>query len=307
MTLKDTSHHLKHHHNSKRTPKQHISKLKLAIISVILVLLGFGLFYGYIYINQQIEISQARLAEEKRIAEKKAIADALEVKRNEPVYINLPNANQIRAIVDDYDAATSIWKLVGKTNPISIDYVPSNLIVPGVATRTDKSIDEQSVRADIEQPLKDLFGAAANASNQLMIGSGYRPASLQTLYFNSAANAYGEEAASQSIARPGQSEHQLGLAVDLTTTSRECYLEACFGDTADGKWLENNSYKFGFILRYPSDKVAVTGYQYEPWHFRYVGVDLATALHDSGLTLDEAWPYIQTALTTLRNNGAVSR
>jgi D-alanyl-D-alanine carboxypeptidase len=123
--------------------------------------------------------------------------------------------------------------------------------------------------------------------------------------FSSLAASVGETVANQSIARPGQSEHQTGLAVDISTVSRNCYLQECFADTSDGQWLANNSYKYGFILRFPEDKVAITGYQYEPWHFRYVGVDLATALYESGLTLDEAWPYLEKALTTLKSNGAI--
>ena len=66
-----------------------------------------------------------------------------------------------------------------------------------------------------------------------------------------------------------------------------------------------NAHKFGFILRYPEGKENITGYMYEPWHYRYVGVELATGIHNSGLTLDEAWPYLQDALTTLKKNGAI--
>jgi D-alanyl-D-alanine carboxypeptidase len=138
-----------------------------------------------------------------------------------------------------------------------------------------------------------------------MIGSGYRPASLQKIYFDSYASSAGIEAANQYVAYPGQSEHQTGLAVDITTVSRNCYLTECFADTSDGQWLANNSYKYGFTLRYPKGKESITGYQYEPWHFRYVGIDLATALYESELTLDEAWQYLQEANDTLRSNGAI--
>lgn len=82
-------------------------------------------------------------------------------------------------------------------------------------------------------------------------------------------------------ARPGHSEHQTGLAVDIND------LEETFENTPEGKWLAENSYKYGFILRYPKGKENITGYNYEPWHFRYIGMDLATAVYISGLTYDE--------------------
>lgn len=279
----------------RRKRKSIIKKYILLFIILTISIIGY---FSFQYLSTQYRIEQ-----EKQVAIEKAAAK--EAKRKEAVYISLPGAQPIRATVDDYSLPSSIWTLVNKSNPISIDYVPAPVAIPGVASREDKSDEERSVRSDIEQPLMNLFTSASSASNQLMIGSGYRSAALQEYYFSNAVNAYGDEAANQSTARPGQSEHQLGLAVDLSTVSRDCYLENCFGDTADGKWLENNSYKYGFILRYPENKVDITGYEYEPWHFRYVGIELATAIHDSGLTLDEAWPYIETALNTLRKNGAI--
>jgi D-alanyl-D-alanine carboxypeptidase len=186
-----------------------------------------------------------------------------------------------------------------------MDYVPKGPKVPDVATRTDKSVEERSVRSDIEPELIKLFAGAKENGYSLLIASGYRSASLQSIYFNSLAGSVGETVANQSIARPGQSEHQTGLAVDISIISYKCYLDNCFGNTADGMWLVDNSYKYGFIQRYPLNKENVTGYRYESWHFRYVGVDLATALHDSGLTLDEAWPYLEKADQTLHKNGAI--
>ncbi|MEI7918373.1 MAG: M15 family metallopeptidase [Candidatus Saccharibacteria bacterium] len=226
-------------------------------------------------------------------------------RKKQPVYITLPGAKQIRATVADYSITSNIWTLVNKNNSIPISYVPDGLVIPSVTTQTNKSDSERSVRSDIETPLINMFTAASDAGYQLMISSGYRSAAVQKSILDNAINSVGLAAANQSIALPGQSEHQTGLATDISTVSRNCYFDTCFGDTSDGQWLVNNSYKYGFILRYPSGKESTTGYQYEPWHFRYVGIDLATALHDSGLTLDEAWPYLQTADDTLRTNDAI--
>jgi len=282
--------------------------LRIVIVFISIVVFGAAAYGSFVFIKADQVVQQQKQAEKvKRDKELalKAIADAKEAKRKEPVIITLPGAKPITALVGDYLLTDSIWAIVSKTHPISIDYVPASLKIPAVATRTDKSTDERSVRSDIETPLANMFTAANTDGNQLMIGSGYRSAALQTIYFNSLANSIGQEAANQSVARPGESEHQTGLAVDITTVSRNCYLAECFAETSDGQWLANNSYKYGFILRYPKGKENITGYRYEPWHFRYVGIDLATALYESGLTLDQAWTYLETADTTLRTNGAI--
>jgi D-alanyl-D-alanine carboxypeptidase len=272
------------------------------IISIVFIAIIASLTLALIK-NFEAE-QKAKQQDNARILAAKAQA-AIEAKKKQPVYITLPGAKPIRAIVQDYSQPSSIWAIVSKTHPISVDYVPPDLKIPGVPTRTDKSNDERSVRADIEIPVKNLFDAAAAAGHNLMIGSGYRSAAQQKIYFNNLAASVGEAEANQAIAYPGQSEHQTGLAMDISTLSQSCYLDQCFATTADGLWLADNSYRFGFILRFPKGAETITGYQYEPWHFRYVGIDLATALHESGLTLDQAWPYLQTADATLRQNGAI--
>ncbi len=91
----------------------------------------------------------------------------------------------------------------------------------------------------------------------------------------------------QAVARPGYSEHQTGLAADVSRADGACELKACFSQTAEGQWLATRAWDYGFILRYPEGKEMATGYEYEPWHIRYVGVELARAVRDSGQTLEE--------------------
>ncbi|QQS18262.1 M15 family metallopeptidase [Candidatus Saccharibacteria bacterium] len=223
------------------------------------------------------------------------------------VELVLPNASPITARVEDYNQPTSLWAVVSKEHPLpDAHFVPAGLAVPPVRTRIDKSIAEQSLRSDIEPDVIALFGAAEAAGHSVMVASGYRSYEQQQIYFTSYSRQYGEEAANKFSARPGQSEHQTGLAFDVSLTSRECYLEICFSEREAGKWFAAHSYEYGFILRYPEDKTAITQYQYEPWHFRYVGRDLAKALHDSKLTLDEACPYLQAALTEMKARGAAN-
>jgi D-alanyl-D-alanine carboxypeptidase len=287
----------------KKSNRQKI--MSKAVICLIAVIIGLAIYIGCLYLNNQQIIQRKKQAEITSVKSAKIALAVKEAKKKELVYITLPGAKPIKAIIEDYLSTDSIWAIVSKTHPISVDYVPPSLKIPDVLTRTDKSDEERSVRYTIETPLKEMFAAASAAGNSLMIGSGYRSAALQKVYFDSLASSVGEDTANQSIARPGQSEHQTGLAVDITASSLNCYLDDCFADTPDGKWLVANSYKYGFILRYPEDKVAITGYRYEPWHFRYVGVDLATALHESGMTLDEAWPYILKARDTLKQNDTI--
>ena len=114
-------------------------------------------------------------------------------------------------------------------------------------------------------------------------------------FYNRYVAQVGETQARTFSAPPGHSEHQSGLAVDLSSADQTCWLEICFRDTPAGQWLAENFYHYGFVLRYPEGKEAITGFQFEPWHFRYVDKDLATALYQSGLTLEEAQPYLREA------------
>ena len=106
----------------------------------------------------------------------------------------------------------------------------------------------------------------------------------QVSTYNGYVSQYGQAQADTFSARPGHSEHQTGLAVDLGNSNNSCALEICFGDTAGGLWLAANAADYGFIVRYPQGKEADTGYQYEPWHLRFLGVDTAKAVVASGKT-----------------------
>lgn len=222
------------------------------------------------------------------------------------ITVNLPNATPVTAIKEDYDSDASLWRIVSKDYPYNDShYVPSGLELATVSSRTDKSNEERSLRADIMPAVEKLFTAMTAQGYDMMIGSGYRSYDLQNMYYTNYVKASGEAAANQFSAKPGQSEHQSGLAFDISYQSRQCYLDTCFGDTEAGKWIQAHSYEYGFIVRYPKDKTTVTKYMYEPWHLRYVGTELAKALHDSGLTLDEARPYLQTALKELKDTKAI--
>lgn len=119
------------------------------------------------------------------------------------------------------------------------------------------------------------------------IGSGYRSYEYQLGVIERNIARYGEEETKRTVAPAGHSEHQTGLAIDIINDEPETNIEPSFAHTKEGEWLAQNSYKYGFILRYPEGKEEVTGYAYEPWHFRYVGEEMAARLFDSGKTIEE--------------------
>lgn len=117
--------------------------------------------------------------------------------------------------------------------------------------------------------------------------SSYRSYSYQAGLYSRYKSKYGQREADRFSARPGHSEHQTGLAFDFGGTNKSYWLEESFDRTVEGKWLAANAHKYGYILRYPKGKESVTGYMYEPWHYRYVGTDNATKIKESGKILEE--------------------
>lgn len=180
----------------------------------------------------------------------------------------------------------SLWVVVNKQRGISESYTPSNLIVPDVALRLDSTEQQMQLSKRAEKDLEQMFATAKQDDVRLIFGSGYRSAALQRQFYDSYVAADGQAAADRYSARPGHSEHQTGLGIDITSPSGNCHLEICWANTPEGRWVQANSYKYGFTLRYQKDKDAITGYQYEPWHLRYVGKSLAGQVKNN-ITLEE--------------------
>jgi len=182
----------------------------------------------------------------------------------------------------------SIWVVVNKTRPlIPKNYVPSGLIAPNLPLRVPGN-ESMSMRSETADALQKLFDAAKSDNVPLMVSSGYRSYNYQVGLYGGYVTRSGVAAADKFSARPGFSEHQTGLAVDVEPLNQECDVSTCFADLPAGKWLAANAYKFGFILRYTADKVPITGYDYEPWHIRYVGAELSNQMHLEGIeTLEE--------------------
>ncbi|MEL7564110.1 MAG: M15 family metallopeptidase [Dehalobacterium sp.] len=189
-----------------------------------------------------------------------------------------------RQIVTNVD---SILVLVNKNRNLPADYVPENMVIPNVKFSFEGDSLKKYLRKEAALALEELFQAAKNENMELMAASGYRSFQRQKSIFDNKVKAIGEEAANMISAYPGQSEHQTGLAMDITCPEASLSLSENFGETNEGIWVKENAHKYGFIIRYPKGKEKITGYNYEPWHLRYVGKEAASYIYENGLTLEE--------------------
>ncbi len=183
---------------------------------------------------------------------------------------------------------SSIWAVINKQHPlVPKTYTPIDLVTPSVALRVPGNQTMQ-LRSAPAAALETMFAAAKTNNLNLMIASGYRSYNYQVSLYGGYVSSIGQSQADIQSARPGFSEHQTGLAVDIEPLSKNCELAPCFAQTPEGQWLVTNAYKYGFILRYTDATTTVTGYEGEPWHYRYVGVELATELHTANVaTLEQ--------------------
>lgn len=139
----------------------------------------------------------------------------------------------------------------------------------------------------VAQLNKMIKGAKEEIGKKIMSVSGFRSYDYQKGLYNKYVKRDGEKKASMYSAKPGHSEHQTGLAFDIGGVDKKHWVTDSFADTEEAKWLKDNAHRYGFILRYPKGKTDITGYKYEPWHFRYIGVEHATKVYESKLTLEE--------------------
>ncbi|MEC1180694.1 M15 family metallopeptidase [Metasolibacillus meyeri] len=143
-------------------------------------------------------------------------------------------------------------------------------------------------RPEAKAAVEKMIAGAKGAGYDLIAFSGFRSYEYQTTLYTNYVNRDGQKAADRYSARPGYSEHQTGLAYDIGEKGRESlWLTSEFGETPAGKWLHQHAHEYGFILRYPQGKEAITGYMYESWHFRYIGNELAKAVYEANTTLEE--------------------
>ena len=195
------------------------------------------------------------------------------------------NAGLYRSYYQDMvatDTNKDTLMLVNKYNYLSSSYVPKDL-------ETIDANYSRGVNNKLRHVAKVAFekmAAAAKLNNIIIFNqSAYRSYQSQVTIYNRSVASYGVEESDKTSARPGNSEHQTGLTLDINSVDNS------FKNTSEYQWLIKNSYKYGFILRYPENKEEITGYAYEPWHYRYVGLDAASKINEEGITFDEYYAY----------------
>lgn len=181
----------------------------------------------------------------------------------------------------------SIYVVVNKERFLPEGYVPTDLVEPQVKFSFDGPHEKRQLRQEAASALEELFAKADEDGMTLNAVSGYRSEKRQSSLYNTYVQTQGEEYANRVSAKPGTSEHQTGLTIDVSSPSVSNELEQVFGDSAEGKWLAEHAHEFGFIIRYPQDGEDITGYMYEPWHIRYVGKEAAAAIYEQGTTMEQ--------------------
>ncbi|MCQ6271404.1 M15 family metallopeptidase [Pseudarthrobacter sp. R1] len=181
----------------------------------------------------------------------------------------------------------SPWLVVNKHRPlIPADYVPADLVVPAVATTA--SGEAALLNSTTAAAAEAMFAAAAGEGVAMVLASGYRSYGTQVATYNGYVASRGQADADTAGARPGYSEHQTGWAFDIADGGGACGFQPCFADQPAAMWAKANGHRFGFVVRYPWMFHPITGYYYEPWHLRYIGVEAATDMAARGIfTLEE--------------------
>lgn len=187
----------------------------------------------------------------------------------------------------------SLTVLVNREHPLPKAYEPELLVLPNVPPARGKE-NAILLRPEAADALELLFQDAMTAGHTLYAVSGYRSYRTQSSLFQRKADAVGEKRAMRSVAPPGASEHQLGLAMDIngeSTVNRG--LTEAFGASPEGLWVADNAHHYGFLIRYPQDAIDITGYVWEPWHLRYVGIEVAGEVFALEITYEEYCQLLQ--------------
>lgn len=306
---------------------ENMKKKKIFIvvgIVILLIAIGFGLFKYLEYRNSDYyKLKELGYSEEdtSRMLDKfeeKQIVSILKKEYDENIpklmkqkyfmfdnldrylsYIKTTNSKDLKDVVsvvnvgadkDFYedtkptDTSKGILMLVNKYHYLSENFVPENI--------TDISVmyayDDNQATEEAYEAYKSMWYAAKNEGLLLITNSTYRDYESQDIVYTSYKYSQGQEWADGVAARPGYSEHQTGLAFDILTNG---YNMDDFETSDEFKWLNKNAHKYGFILRYPKGKEHITGYSYESWHYRYVGVKVATEVHEKDITYDEYYEF----------------
>ncbi|MBO7703151.1 MAG: M15 family metallopeptidase [Solobacterium sp.] len=248
-----------------------MKRLLTALLIVLLLLLGIGV-YGLL--TKPSESAAPGLSTLQGIQKPEASEEPTIEPTAEPTPEPEPTIDP--AVFTDTD---SLLVVANKKHRLPEGYVPADLVVPNIA-----QVQQCTMRAPAAEAIQQMAEAAAADGVTLKISSAYRGEDYQRQLYNGYSASYGRATADTISSRPGYSDHQTGLAADFVEgdgSMNGINFNQAFEDTASGNWLRDHAHEYGFIMRYPKDKQDITGYAYEPWHFRYIGVDYATAIYET--------------------------
>jgi D-alanyl-D-alanine carboxypeptidase len=249
------------------------------------IILSSLLVLGYSFTESTTQV-RVRAVVQPTVGPGPQVADVDGIGNAEHLNIEGTEAAQASPLPAPEESCDDLRVLVDRSHTLPPDYAPDDL-----ATLSDYRVPtlgngEMLLRREAAGHLRRLVKAAAADGEELVVASAYRSYADQQTSFARLTSIYGTEAGEVS-ARPGHSHHQLGTAVDFTNAAASYEIWRYFGDTSAYWWLTDHAKEYGFVLAYPRGKVAKTGYQWEPWHYRYVGTKNAERLEASGLSLQE--------------------
>lgn len=271
--------------NIKNVKKSKKSKIRIITAVVLIFSINF-VIYNYLNLkDNKNTITNIKDTKKDNVLTNYDIIPVNDEAEDNKVILN--GSTKTGAKIETKDGVTKIDGIiiVNKDYSIKDTYIPTN-------TYKKVNEDTKSCATCIIREVYDAFTfmqeAAKEKDLKLWIQSGYRSYNYQKMLYENYVKKDGEEKASLYSAHAGHSEHQTGLAIDLNTVT------SSFANTKEGKWVFENAYKYGFIIRYPQGKEEETGYNYEPWHLRYVGIELATILYNNGnwITLESYFGII---------------
>ncbi|HLR54278.1 MAG TPA: D-alanyl-D-alanine carboxypeptidase family protein [Pseudogracilibacillus sp.] len=199
----------------------------------------------------------------------------------------LDEPEQPDAYPDEVENPYDVLAIANKEHALPEDYEPEDLVTPDIPFPFDEDLPKKHLRQVAADAIEDLVEAGEEDGVSIWGQSGFRSYDRQVELFESYAEEHGEDEANTYSARPGESEHQTGLVMDVTSEDIDFDINEDFADTEEGKWLKDHAHEFGFIIRYPEEKEDITQYQYEPWHIRYVGKQAAETIYENEATLEE--------------------
>lgn len=266
-------------------------------IVLLVVAIGFFMVFDYIYANNnreqqpdigrinQVEAAELSAAEPAELQTNNYIES---LSREEDSMSQTAEDPQDSKTIEDIVQLESILLLVNKSYQLPSDYVPKDLTEAEIRFSPGIASSKKMMRQEAAEALRGLF-QEAESQNIILYGvSGYRSYDTQRQIYERKVAASGQAMADRYVAYPGKSEHQTGLAMDVTNQNGiNKSLTEDFGETQEGRWLGKNAHLYGFIIRYPLGEESITGYSYEPWHIRYVGKAAAEYIKSNKLILEQ--------------------